>query len=107
MKSFAEFWPFYLHEHRRPATRWMHFAGSTLALILVSGAVVQGQPWLLLGAIVSGYGFAWVSHFGIEKNKPATFQHPLWSLIADWKMWSMMITGRLEAELTRLGIGRT
>jgi len=102
MKSFQEFWPYYLSEHSRPSTRALHFVGSTLALGLAAGAVVRREPLWLLAAAFSGYGFAWVGHFGFEKNRPATFQHPLWSLAGDWKMWSLMATGRLGAELRRL-----
>jgi hypothetical protein len=104
MKTFTEFWPFYLNEHRKPATRWLHFTGSTVALLLLLGAILSARPWWILAAIVSGYAFAWISHFTIEKNRPATFKYPLWSLAADWKMWALMITGRLGAELKRLGI---
>jgi hypothetical protein len=101
MKTFAEFWPYYLDEHSKPATRWLHFAGSTLGLVLVLlGVAMQRWSYLPL-ALLSGYAFAWVSHFAIEKNKPATFRYPLWSFAADWKMWSLMATGRLGAELTR------
>ena len=103
-QSFDEFWPFYLGEHSQPATRWLHFFGSSSALGLAVSSFVTGQWALLPGAVVCGYAFAWVSHFFIEKNRPATFTYPLWSLIADWKMWLMMATGRLNDELTRLKI---
>lgn len=106
MKTFAEFWPFYLGEHARPATRWLHFVGSTAGLLCGVGAVVL-HTWLLVpAAIFSGYLFAWIGHFGIEKNKPATFKHPIWSFIADWRMWGLMITGRLDRELQRAGVPR-
>jgi hypothetical protein len=101
MKTFAEFWPFYLSEHSKPATRWLHFVGSSLALV-IAGAGVATQRWsFLLAALVCGYGFAWVGHFAVEKNKPASFRYPLWSFVADWKMWALMATGRLDAELSR------
>jgi hypothetical protein len=101
MKTFEEFWPFYLSEHARPMTRTLHFIGSTAAGALAITAAVRRDPKWLLGALVAGYGFAWVGHFGVEKNRPATFKHPLWSLAADWKMWGLMLTGRLDAELAR------
>lgn len=104
LQSFEAFWPFYLGEHRLPATRWFHFVGSWVALANLAAALVTMTPWFALAAVVSGYAFAWVSHFFIEKNRPATFTYPLWSLAADWKMWAMMLTGRLDAELKRLGI---
>ena len=102
--TFAEFWPFYLGEHSLPATRWIHFVGTTIALINLIMAIVYLAPLYILSALFSGYLFAWVSHFFVEKNRPATFTYPAWSFIADWKMWSMMATGRLGAELTKLQI---
>jgi hypothetical protein len=102
--SFEAFWPFYLGEHSLPATRWFHFVGSWIALLNLVTAAVTQTPWYLLSALVSGYAFAWVSHFFIEKNRPATFTYPLWSFAADWKMWAFMMTGRLGPELQRLNI---
>ena len=104
MKTFAEFWPFYLGEHSKPVTRQLHFAGTTLSLLLVVSAVATQRWWLLLGALVCGYAFAWVGHFGVEKNRPATFKYPLWSFAGDWKMWWLTLTGRLGRELQRLNI---
>ena len=103
-QSFEAFWPFYLGEHSLPTTRWFHFVGSCLALLTVVSAVVMLQPFYAFGALFWGYGFAWVSHFFIEKNRPATFTYPLWSFLGDWKMWAFMLTGKLDAELKRLSI---
>lgn len=103
ISAFEAFWPFYLGEHSLPATRWFHFVGSWIALLNLVAAVLS-TPWYLMSALLSGYAFAWVSHFFIEKNRPATFTYPLWSLAADWKMWAFMLTGRLDAELKRFGI---
>jgi hypothetical protein len=100
--SFAEFWPFYVQEHRRPATRLLHFLGSTLAIVLMLAAIALRQWWLLIGVPLVGYGFAWLSHFGIEHNRPATFEYPLWSLAADWKMWLLMLSGRMGREVARI-----
>ena len=102
--TFAEFWPYYLREHRQPGTRVLHLVGTTLSLLLVLGAAVSERPLLLLGALVAGYGFAWVGHFAIERNRPATFRYPLWSFAADWKMWALALSGRLQPELRRAGI---
>ena len=102
--SFADFWLYYLREHRRPATRALHYIGTSLVVALAIYALLTGK-WLLLLAIpVAGYFFAWVGHFGIEKNRPATFTYPLWSLGADFKMWWMWLTGRLGPELQRAGV---
>jgi len=75
--DFERFWPFYVSQHGRPGTRALHFAGLTLALLLIVTSLAAGRPSLLLWALLAGYGFAWVGHFFIEKNRPATFQYPL------------------------------
>lgn len=99
-QTFAEFWPFYVCEHSLPACRALHFVGSTLALVIVAAGIFYNL-WLLLAVPVVGYGFAWFGHFVIEKNRPATFKYPLWSLVADWKMWALMLTGRMAAEVEK------
>lgn len=104
LTTFEAFWPFYLGEHSLPVTRWMHFVGTTIALLNLVSAVVFFSPAYVLSALLSGYFFAWVSHFFIEKNRPATFTYPLWSFIADWKMWAFMATGKLGAELAKYNI---
>jgi tetratricopeptide (TPR) repeat protein len=103
-QSFAEFWPFYLREHSQPRTRALHYAGTTLVIAIALVAVATGR-WLWLLAIpVAGYGFAWLAHFAVEKNRPATFTCPLWSLAADFRMWWLWLTGRLGKELKRAGV---
>jgi hypothetical protein len=99
-RSFEEFWPYYVREHSRPACRALHFVGSTLAIVIVIVGAIY-NPWLLLAVPIVGYGFAWIGHFAIEKNRPATFKYPIWSLIGDWKMWGLMLTGRMAAEVEK------
>jgi hypothetical protein len=100
--SFEEFWPYYVGEHRHPWNRALHYVGTSMALGTVGAAVVTLNPtWLILTPIV-GYGPAWIGHFLIEGNKPATFSHPLWSLRADLKMLGLALRGQMAAEVTRL-----
>jgi hypothetical protein len=94
-QSFAEFWPFYVAEHSQPATRVLHLIGTTLGVALVVYFIATGRWWLILFALVPGYGFAWLAHFLVEKNRPATFKYPLWSLMGDYKMIGLMLTGRM------------
>jgi hypothetical protein len=105
IRTFREFWPFYLGEHAKPATRALHVAGSTAGLVIAALAVVVRAPVLLVFALVAGYAFAWVAHAAVEHNRPATFRYPLWSFAADWKMWAYALTGRLGRELERAGVG--
>lgn len=96
--SFSEFWPHYLAQHRRPLCRLLHFVGTATALSIYAWAFAMrpdGLVWWLLAAPVTGYAFAWTGHFFIEGNKPATFGHPVWSFIADFRMFGCMLTGRL------------
>ena len=93
-KSFAEFYPFYLTEHANRTCRRLHFAGSTLSLACLAMLVLTLHPlWLLAGLLV-GYGFAWVGHFFFEKNRPATFKYPLWSLMGDFRLFFETVTGK-------------
>lgn len=101
-ESFEEFWPFYVKQHSKKATRQLHFIGTTAALGCVAWGLVLRKKWLLAMAPVAGYGFAWFSHFFVEKNKPATFEYPLWSLYADFVMWSRTIQGTMDAEVEHI-----
>ena len=95
-KSFAEFYPFYLTEHSDRTCRRLHFAGSTLSLVCLVALVITGNPWWLLGALLAGYGFAWVGHFGFEKNRPASFKRPFYSFLGDWTMYRDIWLGRVK-----------
>ena len=95
-KSFQEFYPYYLSEHRNPTCRRLHVVGSALVILMLV-AVLVTQRWMLLWSLpVIGYGFAWVGHFFFEHNRPATFSHPWYSLAGDWVMFWQVITGKLK-----------
>ena len=100
IRTFADFWPYYVRAHSRPRTRVLHAIGSILALICIVAAIVYNL-WFLLAAPVIGYAFAWYAHFFVEHNKPATFGHPFYSLAADYVMLWKILTGRMGDEVTR------
>ena len=93
---FKDFYPFYLGEHSNRACRRMHFIGSTLVLLTLLGAFITGRWWWLLLMPLCGYGFAWMGHFFFEKNRPATFTHPLYSLMGDWVMYRDILIRRIS-----------
>jgi len=94
--SFSEFYPFYLSEHANRTSRRLHFIGTTLGLAFALHAVSTLNFWWLLGALVSGYAFAWVGHFFFERNRPATFKYPFYSFAGDWVMWKDHLVGRIK-----------
>ena len=97
--SFSEFWPFYVAEHSKPATRLLHLIGTTIATACTIFFIASGRWWLFPLGLIPGYGAAWFAHFFIEKNKPATFEYPLWSFIGDYKMIALMLSGRMDKEI--------
>ena len=100
LASYEEFWPFYVSQHMKPGTRLLHFFGTTLVLVALAYAALV-SPWGLLAAPFCGYGPAWIAHFFVEKNRPATFTYPLWSLRGDFRMYRLMLLGRMGPELER------
>ena len=105
MKTFEEFWPFYVREHSRPGTRALHAAGTLAGTALLVGLAATGRWRWLPVAFVPGYAAAWASHFFVEHNRPATFKHPLWSLLGDYKMVALMLAGRMGDEVARSRAG--
>ena len=94
-RSFADFWPFYLREHSKVRTRALHYVGTSLVVLIAIAAVLSGRWAWLFALPLAGYFFAWVAHFGVEKNRPATFQHPFYSLLGDFVMYRDMILGKV------------
>ncbi len=102
--SYREFWPIYLREHSRPATRGLHYLGTGLGLALLAAAAITADWRLVPAALVAGYAFAWIGHALVERNRPATFSHPLWSFVSDFRMFGLWASGRLGRELARHGL---
>ena len=94
-QSFNEFYPFYLSQHQHPVCRQLHFIGSALILLVLAYTLYNQQFMWLLSLPIIGYGFAWIGHFVFEKNRPATFTYPLWSLMGDWKMFWQILTRQI------------
>jgi len=104
INDFEEFWLYYLREHADPRTRGLHYFGTSIAVLGVAACIVLGRPWFLVAVPVAGYGPAWFAHFVIEKNTPATFRYPLWSLASDFRMAFAWVTGQIALELKRAGV---
>jgi hypothetical protein len=101
-KTFEEFWPYYVKEHAQKSTRTTHAVGTILALSAVGAALLTRKKKYLALAPIAGYGFAWASHFFIEKNRPATFTYPRWSLMGDFVMLKKVLEGTMDEEVERV-----
>ncbi len=90
--SFAEFYPYYLAEHSNRICTRIHVTGTGLSIALLAAAIALHRWWLVAAAVICGYGFAWIGHFFFEKNRPATFTYPLWSLMGDFRLFWETLT---------------
>lgn len=106
ISTFADFWSFYVGQHRRQGTRVLHFAGTSAGLLCFARAFASGDGAFFLWGLIASYALAWIGHFAIEKNRPATFEHPWWSLLGDLKMYGLMWRGEMTAQVTRLGLAQ-
>jgi len=94
--SFADFYPYYLNEHANRISRRLHVTGTSCVVLLCVFAAIT-KSWSLLWLLpLIGYSFAWVGHYVFEKNRPATFRHPVYSLMGDFKLWWQVITRQLD-----------
>lgn len=100
--SFEEFWPYYLRAHSKPETRAMHMIGTTLGALGVAAWLKTGRGRYLAAGLVGSYASAWAGHFAFERNNPAAFENPVWSLQGDLKMYRLWLTGGLDAEMKRV-----
>ena len=100
LTSYEEFWPYYVSEHMDPVTRRLHVLGTSLVLVALAAAILVDPLWIFAAPLL-GYGFAWVGHFFFERNKPATFTYPWWSLRGDFRMFRLTLLGRMGPELQR------
>jgi len=105
-QSFDDFFAFYVQQHSHPGNRWLHAAGTALGLAVLVSAFALGHPWLALLWIPVAYGLSWTGHFLVEGNRPATFGHPWWAFLSDFRMLALMFTGRLAPWLARSSADR-
>lgn len=98
-KTLKEFYPYYLTEHQHPTSRALHFIGTALLICIFIFGIVYGPLWILFFIPIVGYGFAWVGHYFFERNKPATFIYPGFSLASDFIMFWHTITGQIGRKL--------
>lgn len=104
IETFQEFWPFYLQQHAKPLTRTLHYIGTSLTFLFLYSALVTASPIWFLMIPLAGYGFAWMAHLVVEKNRPATFTYPVWSLISDYRMFFFFVFGKLNDELKKANV---
>jgi hypothetical protein len=103
--TYCDFWAHYLAAHADPRSRALHYAGTLAALTLLGGVAAKRDWRWAAAAVVVGYAPAWLGHAVFERNRPATFSHPIWSLVSDFRMLGLFLSGRLAGELSHYRIG--
>jgi len=103
IRTYSAFFDFYLSQHNHPGTRALHYLASTCGIAALGLTVWTGNLLWIPAGLVAGYGCAWIGHFFVEKNRPATFTYPLWSFIADYHMFALWLTGQLGKRRKRAG----
>jgi hypothetical protein len=104
LTTYTAFWPYYLRKHAGPATRGLHYVETGLPMVLFRWTLVKGAPLMLLVVLFAGYGFAWTAHAFVERNRPATFTYPIWSLVNDFCMFGLWAIRWLKPHLERAGV---
>ena len=107
IRKYSEFWPFYLQQHANRTCRGLHYVGTTIAIASLLACIATGNLWYLTVMVFGSYGFAWAGHFVFEKNRPATFQYPWWSLISDFRLYAVWIRGGAAAEFKKTFLTQT
>lgn len=100
--NFREFWPYYVSQHQHPRNRMLHFIGTGLSFLCLALAATYERPELIGVAVLIGYSFAWAGHLFVEHNRPATWKSPLLSLLGDWRMFVLIMNGKMNQEIERL-----
>lgn len=100
-QRFEDFWPYYVTEHANPLNRKLHFWGTNNLFFWLVLAILRRNPRIALFAVVSSYAYAWIGHFFIEKNKPATFDYPIFSALGELQMYFKTLEGTMDIEIAR------
>ena len=104
IETYSEFWPYYLRAHSKAETRAVHLSGTAVATVALFAMFVSGNPWFIPAALIGGYAPAWFAHAFLERNRPATFRYPLWSLACEYRMAWAWLSGQIDDELEKAGI---
>lgn len=102
---YRDFWVVYLDAHRKPATRGMHYLATATGIGGTALAIWLEFLWFMAGGIALGVVMAVSSHHLIEHNRPLIRVNPFYGALSDLRMCWLAVTGRLNAEYVRVGLG--